>query len=242
MSQSLVKVVNILHCLSGGKNRFSDICKEIGLPPSTVHRLLDSMVKTGLALQDPIHRLYYLGPEIFNLASNPFSAHDHAIAIIEEELKLLRSRTDETASLHVLTGTYKICLDEHVSSEPIKYMAGKGQIGLVTIGATGRALLSQLDDAEINKMREKLVQIDKIHKHKSRPSVFDQIATVRAQGFAESSGERQAGGRGISVPIQNYFCPLCISIMGPEDRILKKREKIIKLLKEASERISKRFG
>lgn len=241
MSQSLAKAVNILNCLSNGKNRFSEICRELKLPPATIHRLLTSMITTGLAFQDPVHRHYYLGPAILNLAFNPFSVHFHAVSIASDELKLLQSKTNETASLHALMGTHKICLDEHVSNEPIRYMIGKGEIGFIAGGASGKALLAQLDDAELELVEEKLIQLHKIKKEKYDLSVFKQIPAIRQQGFAESSGERQAGGMGISVPVKNYFCPLCISVMGPEDRITRKRETIIKLLKEASERLSKKL-
>ena len=234
MAEALEKFVLIIKCLSKGCCRVSDICDETGLSLSTVHRLLTSMVKLGLALQDPVHRLYYLGPVVFEIASNQLNLHQQLIVAAGAELKNLQTLTYETTALHVLMGIHQACLDEYVSPYPIKYSIGKGAVGLATTGASGKILVSQLDDitikAFIKKHTKKNVNIDALD--------LNQISSIRKQGFAESSGERQTGAMGISAPIKNYFYPVAISVMGPEKRIIENKDTIVDLLKKSAKKIS----
>ena len=232
MAQSLEKFVLIIRCLSKGIYRFSDICKETGLPPSTAHRLLTSMVKLELALQDPVHRFYYLGPVVFEIASNQLNLHQRLIVIASPELVNLQTLTHETTALHALMGIYQACLDEYVSLKPIKYSIGKGSVGLAATGASGKVLLSQLDDTTLKALKRnytaKNINLD----------ALGQISSIRESGFAESIGERQTGAMGISAPVYNYFCPISVSVMGPENRILENRDTIIKLVKMSARKIS----
>lgn len=238
MSQSLGNIVKIMNCLSCGTNRFTEICQEVGLPRSTVHRLLSSMVDSGLSVQDPVSRLYYIGPVIFNLASNPTMAHQHLIVTAQNEIKWLNRVTQETIALHVLMGTYQICLDELVSSEPIKFMIGRGEMALACFGASGKMLLSQLNDNELGHIKDKF---DKLNKGSRTLSVFDEMSEIRKKGYAKSQGERKPGAAVYSMSVKNYYSPIALSVMGPENRIIEKEAIIIQSLKEASERLSEQL-
>jgi DNA-binding IclR family transcriptional regulator len=66
---------------------------------------------------------------------------------------------------------------------------------------------------------------------------------VRKQGYAFSFGERVKGASSVSVPIQDYVCPVALSIMGPDNRFsLDKMKEILPVMKERAIRISKKLG
>ena len=64
---------------------------------------------------------------------------------------------------------------------------------------------------------------------------------ARDEGYAASFGERAAGSASISVPINNYICPVVLSILGPEDRFSSKMMELLDELKLSAARISKRL-
>ena len=72
------KVVNainrgaeILKILAEGHNRLEDIFPIVGLNKSTTHRLLKSLVSSGLAFQNPLNRNYFSGAALFETLLEP---------------------------------------------------------------------------------------------------------------------------------------------------------------------------
>jgi len=64
----------ILKILAEGCNRLEDIYPRAGLNKSTTHRLLKSLVSSGLAFQSPLNRNYYLGPLLLKSGRLPSDA------------------------------------------------------------------------------------------------------------------------------------------------------------------------
>ena len=149
ISGSIMRSVEILKCFPEGFDRLTDICYRTKLSKSTVHRLLKVMEHTGLVRHDPAMRRYYLGPVIFNLASELINAHKGLIFAAFEELRYLRDISGETALIHIPIGLERLCLDEAESTEDIKYVAGKGSLAPIQVGAAGKMLLAQLDDNDV---------------------------------------------------------------------------------------------
>lgn len=236
------KIAEILKCLSEGTHRFADICASVSLPKSTVHRLLNSMIQSDFALQSPADRHYYLGPLVFSLTANPLQTHQHLLTASQDELKRLRDTTRETVAIHIAMGGYKMCLEEIESPERIRYAKGKGVVDSSYFGAAGKLLLAQLERHELQKLlnnkksstAERLSDLDPA-------TLLRQLQEIRKQGYAETIGERTPGAASISVPITNYVRPLTLSVLAPEDRFRKKRPMILKELRNASRRISKRL-
>ncbi|MEW6663982.1 MAG: IclR family transcriptional regulator [Thermodesulfobacteriota bacterium] len=242
MSQSLKKVAEILKCLSEGTHRFADICAAVGLPKSTVHRLLNFMIHSGFALQSPADRLYYLGPLIFSLTSNPVQTHQYLLTASREELKRLRNTTRETVAIHIGMGGYKMCLEEIESPERIRYAKGKGVVDSSYFGAAGKMLLAQYSDDDVQLLIEGRGTTRGDRESAAYLSgLRSELPKIRAQGYAESIGERTPGAASISVPITHYVRPLTLSVIAPEDRFREKRSMILKELRNASKRISKKL-
>lgn len=242
MSQSLTKIAEILKCLSEGTNRFAEICAAVGLPKSTVHRLLNSMIQSHFALQSPADRHYYLGPLVFSLTANPLQTHQHLLIASREELKSLRNTTRETVAIHIAMGGYKMCLEEFESPERIRYAKGKGVVDSSYFGAAGKMLLAQLHRDELKKlMNDKRSSAADGLSDLDPSTLSRQLKEIREQGYAETIGERTPGAASISVPITDYVRPLTLSVIAPEDRFREKREMILKELKNTSKRISRRL-
>ena len=58
---SIIKGSRVLRHLANEVDRVSDLSKELQLSKSTVHRLLKSLEMSGMVMQDPLTRRYYLG-------------------------------------------------------------------------------------------------------------------------------------------------------------------------------------
>ena len=142
----------LLKILAEGHNRLEDIYPIVGLNKSTTHRLLKSLVSSGLAYQNPLNRNYYLGPLFLGLSSNPTVSHQMLILSSIDELRKLRDSSGETCLLSIPNGNQRMILKEVRSKQKIALSLGDGDSVPMYVGSSGRTLLSQYTDKEINKI------------------------------------------------------------------------------------------
>lgn len=240
---SIIKGVEILKTLADGIDRISDLSIRLQLNKSTVHRLLKSLEMSGLVIQDPIKRRYYLGSLILILASKPLISHQNLIVCAFGEMEYLREVTRETVVLHIRIGLERICLEELQSLENIKYTAGKGFVTPIYVGSAGKILLSEVGDNELDFL------LENIHFISVGPNtitdknlLLKELKVVKKQGYATSFGERVAGSASISVPIKNYICPVALSVLGPDNRFpLDVMMEALKDIRHSAERISRKL-
>jgi DNA-binding IclR family transcriptional regulator len=244
MANSIEKCASILRSLSNGTDRITNLSSKLQLSKSTTHRLLKTLEGSGLVMRDPITRRYYLGPLVLDLASKPIAAHQNLIVCSFEEMKLLRDLSKETVVLHIRVGLERICIEELQSFENIKYTSGKGFIAPIYTGSAGKILLSMLPDNALQLLLRNIRFIrlgpNTITEEKV---LLRELEKVRKQGYATSFGERVPGSASISVPIQNYLCPVALSVLGPDNRFsLNRMMDILKAMKESASCISIRLA
>jgi IclR family KDG regulon transcriptional repressor len=237
--KSVYRTANILKCLSNGINSVTEIANICNLDKSTVYRLLKTLNESGLTLQDPISRLYYVGPLITEIASNPHVTHEHLIWCAINEMKRLADLTGESIALSVLIGLQAVLLYEIRSIYDFALSAKKKVIGYIYAGASGKVLLSQLSNKDL-KIAINLLDIKPLTEHTitDKEQLLAQLKQIARQGFAISYGEINPGALNISVPVKNYLVPATLGMLGPETRVQPKRKEFTDELKISGNRIS----
>jgi DNA-binding IclR family transcriptional regulator len=125
------------------------------------------------------------------------------------------------------------------ANQNIRYGVGRGSVSPIYAGSAGKILLSELTEKD----RSHLIQNIHLipvgpHTITDRTGLLGEIEKIRKQGYAISSGETLEGAISISVPLKGYFCPVALSIFGPNFRL---GPRILSLKKEM-ERSAKRIG
>jgi IclR family transcriptional regulator, KDG regulon repressor len=242
--QSITRAANILKLLSrGGGHSVTGISKELKLSKGTVHRLLDTLQTTDFVIQDPISRHYYLGQFIVSLASNFLVSHQNLIIYAIDEMNHLRDLSGETICLSIHIGNKRCIVEELPSNQNIKFTVGKGFAVPLHVGCTGKVLLAQFSEPELEVLLTHLTSSpENVGGNNDRPTIDkaalrEEIKTVREQGYALSFGEVMSDAAGISVPVKGYMCPVSLSIFGPEYRF-KRIMQVMPELKKSANRIS----
>ena len=237
---SISRGTEILKSLSSGIDRISDLSVHLNLSKSTVHRLLKTLESSGLVMQDPVTRRYYLGPLILHLASRSVIAHQNLVVCALGEMERLRNRSKETVVLHIRVGLKRLCLEELQSSENIRYTAGKGAIAPIHTGSAGKVLLAEMADDELDLLLRNLHLVSVGPRTITDKNVLlKELEKVRKQGYAMSFSERLPGGASVSVPIRDYVCPVALSVLGPDNRFtLKVMGRVLEELRVSAKRIS----
>ena len=219
--KSIFKAVDILKALSCGCRKLTDISREVNLSKSTVHRLLQALKESGMVHQDPITEEYYPGRVIFELASDPLETHRFLIYCAHPKMEDLRHKTGETIALEIKLGIEQIRLHQLVGTHSVTFRAVSNVIQLLLPGASGKALLSQVDDHELEDILDNLELVKLTPYTNTDKQAFRQeIIKIRQRGYATSYDEVEVGVTAISVPVLNYSVPASVTILGPKDRLV----------------------
>ena len=237
---SLVRATNILLCLSNGINTNTEIARYCKYSTSTVHRLLNVLKDLNWVVQDCVSNKYYPGPIADQLTSSQSGTHQYLLVNALHEMGYLSDVSGETINLSILVGLRSVLLHGIHSKQELKITEVDSGYGMLfAVGATGKALLSQLSDEGIGELLQK-VDLIKVTGNRitDRNILIAQLKVIKRQGYAISYGERIAGAICVSAAIKHYSHPIALSVLGPEGRLKPRLEEIKKELITSAGRIS----
>lgn len=235
---SLIRAAEILKCLGKGLEQSSVIADTVQLSRSTTHRLLNTLVLTGFATQDPVSRKYYLGPLIQTLAADPLTVHQGLIQCAIAEMRRLQDRYLGTVMLQVRQGAHRIIIEELRSDHQMPYFWGKGMSAPIHTGASGKMLLAEMTTASLDILFEKIdlfpVGPNTIT---SKAAMLAELEKIRKNGYAESESEHHREVYAIAVPVREYSCPVALGIAGHVSHMKEKTDAMVEDFKTSAGKI-----
>jgi IclR family transcriptional regulator, acetate operon repressor len=163
-----------------GRLQLTDAARELGVAPSTAHRLLSVLVYRGFAMQDE-HHAYLPGPGMGNgPAGLSWARQLRDLAV--PHLELLSERLDETVNLMVRAGTRVRFLLSIEASNVLRVGDRQGTVLPARLASGGKALLAELDETTLRRLyrgggAELLGESD-------FGLLLDELALVRRTGYA----------------------------------------------------------
>jgi len=207
----------ILDAVQAGSRTHASIVRATGFPRTTTHRLLKSMEAHGL-LEFVGGYGYRLGPRLLKIAASALqepSLRD----IGHPALERLAANTGESAQLFVASLGERVCVDSVESSSELRTFVKVGAILPMWAGSAGKAFLAWMSPSA----RQELVANARslTPATPTRERLTQQLATVKARGWASSAGERQEGVGSVSAPVFGPVGELVavVSISGPISRV-----------------------
>ncbi|WP_419888204.1 IclR family transcriptional regulator [Neobacillus niacini] len=200
--QTIDRAMQVIKVLaeSDSKQWFSitDLSKECDLPVSTMHRLLQSMIKHGLIQQDPHLKLYSMGYTWMEYGLKMYDTFDF-VGLIRPEMETLMHEVEESVYFSKPIGSEAIIVERiDCLHNPIRI---NDQLGIripMNIGAANKVMLAHMQREEALKIVSELVKNDEIE------SFLQLLTTIRHKGYWESHGERTKGTSSIAAPIFNH--------------------------------------
>lgn len=223
------------------------ISRRLRFPPSTTRRLLKAMMSRRLVQQDPITKLYRLGPGVFYLASvakEGLDVRKIALSIMER----LRDVTGENTTLHELRDGKRVCVEKVESKQVLRDTVLIGDQFPAHCGASGKVLLAYLIAEEIKGYLNSAKPLAALTSRTitDPQKLSAELTKIKRRGFAFSCGERVMDGLcAISAPIFDYDGKVRYSLtitLTPFRLRAKGREKLAQLVRKSAEEISVRFG
>lgn len=223
-----------------GEFRVKDAAEELGLSPSTAHRLMSMLVFRGFAVQDESHT-YLPGPSIgVEPVQMPGTRELHAIA--KRHLTHLRDDVGETAYCTILTGRWVRFILTVESSSPAHAGDRHGLILPADASVAGKAILAGLHPDELDRqfgpgchpgMTDEAYE--KLH---------SQLRLIRSRGYATSAEEVESGIASVAVPLRGNgkHPPSAVSLSAPVGRLKQVTSSaVIERLMRARDRVDREF-
>ncbi|WP_081074260.1 IclR family transcriptional regulator [Burkholderia diffusa] len=216
----------------------ADLQKRVDLSRPTLYRLLNTLENAGFLASSGEPQRFHLGRSVAQLAHVWLS--DHSIADLAMPiLGSLWEETSETVALFVPDGTYRICVAEMESPQPLSFRRGVGYREKLVLGASGRAILSQMQLSP-DELRRYLVDPNQDLTH-----LLHEIEDIRVKGFGISHHELIEGAVAVAAPVLNGAKQVAgsLCIFGPSVRVTKERaESFAILLKREAANLSRILG
>ncbi|ALJ21304.1 IclR family transcriptional regulator [Microbacterium sp. No. 7] len=216
--QSVARSFELLECIAaqGGDAPISDLAEATRLPLPTIHRLLHTLMASGHVRQLP-NRRYGLGPRLIRLgevASRQVGAwaRPHLAGLVEE--------LGETANMAILDGDMATYVAQVPSTHTMRMFTEVGRRVHTHASGVGKAILSQLDDADVRALTERAgMPTPTVHTISDVDALLADLATTRTRGYAIDDNEQELGVRCFAVPVRGMPAPTAISVSGPVMRV-----------------------
>jgi DNA-binding IclR family transcriptional regulator len=179
----------------------SEIIETVHLPASTTFRLLQALVESGFAEQNPATKRYSLGHGFAALV--PHSGDPQVLRTIAHPcLVQLRDKLNETAYLSIMVEDQIEYVDVIPSDNVVRIIGVPGERGPLYATSQGKAILAFLDPAECDQILNEL-KIEKLTMStlKDLSELRADLAAIRSRGYSINNMEREDGIRGVSAPV-----------------------------------------
>jgi len=200
---SVKKAFKILHAISDAPNGLgiTDLSKKLKIGKSTIHGITMALEEMGVLVRDLIHKRYTLGYSLLELCRTTYGKIELK-EIARKSMEKLMETIGETVFLGVLNGDHVTILDVVESRNEMKITSPPGTRLPLLAGATGRVLLSQIQ----NEKAKEMIQKKGLVRYTSK-TVMDhrqflkEIEQARKQGYAVDDEEYMAGVRAVAAPL-----------------------------------------
>lgn len=195
-----LSLLDIVAASDRGLN-FTDLLQASGLPKPTLHRMLQTLLESGLVRLRPADRTYAIGLKVLDLARR-LRRDSEIRAAAQPSLAEVSAITGEATNLALLDGLHVAYADGHRTSQAIRtYYAADRRLPL-HCSAVGKAILAFLDPQSAAAI---LGRLD-LTAYTSATltdlgALAADLAAVRSRGYAIDDQELELGIRCVAAPI-----------------------------------------
>lgn len=231
------RAVRVLDALAegGGELGTNEIARLTSITPSTVSRLLATLVDAGIVEHLPASGRYRLGLRLVSLSRAALHGRDLR-DLARPHLVALSERSGETATLSVPGGREAMTIDFVQSPSSVRSVASIGRPSVGHATAVGKVMLAFTGASAQPPLEgftpRTITDLD---------ALTDQLDAVRRRGWADALGEREEDLNGLAVPILTATGELAgiLGLQGPATRFGRRpMRRMLEPMRERAELVS----
>src|SRR5690625_248744 len=204
-----------------------EIGRTFGISTTSAQRLVTSLERKKCLDFDEVTKKYKLGAGVLRFSRGIMGKVD-IIQVAQPYMEKLCQLTNETICLNMSVENHRMTIYQVESKQELRYTAEIGKLYPIYIGASGKSLLAQMEESQINEILNKYVSETK------RSSLIEEVHRIKNDNYSVTHGERISGGVGIATPLMVNGLIYSLSIYAPNNRINDEQiKKYISALQEA---------
>ncbi len=197
------KALDVLDAVAGyGRPvRFTELLANSAYPRATLYRFLQTLTNQGMLAYDDDRGTYSLGIRLVRLAHAAWATSSLA-PIARPHLDKLAHETGETIHLAQMDHGQVLYVDKRNAAKPVEMFSSAGKVGPAYCTGVGKAILAYLDPAA----QDRVIAQQSFHGFTAQTldnseKLRDELAAIRARGFAFDREEHEPGIICCAVPI-----------------------------------------
>jgi len=245
--KSLLKAIDTIDAVAeAGNAGIRELSAITGFPPSTIHRIVTTLVERNYFQQDPVTRRYSLSYRFLELGSR-FQQQTHLTTIALPHLEQLMATARESVNLAVRDGDSMVYLDIVKSSYSMLQLFTQpgARVPLYATGV-GKLFLSQMQDSELDAYLQRSKPTPYTpHTLVQKAKLVNDLQKIRSRGYSVDNQEMEEGVRCVAALIFDHQGKpaASVSITGAAMRITPDRiEQFGTLAKSCAAAISSKLG
>jgi len=239
--RAVERILAVLECFTPAKTSLTiqQASEQIGLPKSTVFRLMQSLERAGylIRLEDLSYCLSFRLTRLAGLVKSTLDIREIARPV----MSTLADRTHETIAIHTVVGGNRVCIDSIASqASPLRSIIHAGEQIALQAGSASKTLLAHMPAAQLATLLPTVVELT----GRAPTDLQAEFVRIRQQGYAVSHGERLPGLSAISAPIQDVkeAVHYCLTLNGPSFRVRDREMEFVRLVRKAASDVSRQYG
>lgn len=203
-----------------GSLRFNELVSLLGLPRSSAHSLLQTLVDRGWLDLDRETRRYTIGLRAWHVGQ-AYTGHGDLVAVAKPVMDRLAADVGETVQLARLDGIENVYIAISESAQPMRLASRVGARLFAHATGIGKALLAQLPPEESARLVRSVPLPRFTASTVTDPAELDAvIAGARDRGYAQDDEELLVGCRCVAVPLTDdgHGLVTALSVTAPSAR------------------------
>jgi IclR family transcriptional regulator, KDG regulon repressor len=204
--KSLLKAIDTINAVAdAGSAGIRELSTLTGYPPSTIHRIVATLVERHYFQQDPITKQYALSFRFLELGTK-VQQKIHLTSIARPHIEKLMNETRESVNLAVRDGDSMVYLDNAQSNYSVLQLFTRpgARVPLYATGV-GKLFLSIMKEAEIDAYLERSNPTPYTsYTLVERNKILNDLERIRSQGYSVDNEEMEEGVRCVAALIFDH--------------------------------------
>lgn len=198
--ESVDNALRVLLLLSDGRSvTVTSLAAELGVAPSTAHRLLATLVHRQFVVQGP-DRSYAAGPAMLRMGAGQHSRAS-LLSLARPYLREVSRALDETCHIGLLVGRSTHFLMSEEAGHTLRIGIRDGQIMPAHLTAGGKVLLARLPPDRFAELYPAAGVPEEELDAAAVALLAEEVEGVRRRGYALNKGATERGLYALGVPI-----------------------------------------
>ncbi|MEN3308224.1 MAG: hypothetical protein V7603_4426 [Micromonosporaceae bacterium] len=233
------EILRLLQAIPAGLSQ-TEIADRLGLPRSTIHRILGALEAEGLVAAGMPRNRYRLGPEVARMADG---ARHSLVAQVHPYLEELSREVSETVDLSVLDGDQVTFIDQVVAPHRLRAVSVIGASFPLYCTANGKAVLAMMPPAIIARLLPAALPPLTGRTITILADLQENLDEVRRAGVAFDIEEHTDGICAVGAALHGVpGAPTAVSVPLPVGRFSDRQQHIAAALRRTVARIETRLG